>query len=291
MKKVSLVVVGAGRAGGSLARLWHRSGGVNIKAVYTRGGTSELANETGATVLTGTMTLPDADFLLISTPDASLNAVATRIAQESCFADKNNAIAFHLSGSCSSSDLTPLKDCGFKTASVHPLRSFSSSSQAEFSDTRCALEGDADTVPALQQLFEVIGARCFEINSSAKTAYHAACVISSNGLFALSDIALDAWQRAGIEPDMAREIFLSLTIGTAKNIAGSGPAESLTGPLSRGDISVVSDQLKELRSSDLSGAAVYRTLSLRLLALADPRLDRETVKHLQKLLTTPPDEI
>ena len=83
---------------------------------------------------------------------------------------------------------------------------------------------------------------------------------------------------------MAREIFLSLTIGTAKNIAGSGPAESLTGPVSRGDISVVSDQLKELRSSDLSGAAVYRTLSLRLLALADPRLDRETVKHLQKLL-------
>ena len=286
-----MAVVGAGRAGGSLARLWHQTGNVNIKAVYSRSGAEELAEAVGADVPEVIANLPDTDFLLIATPDASLKSVATQIAQESVYSGKREAIAFHLSGACSSDELAPLKTCGFKLASVHPLRSFASTDQPNFSETWCAIEGNKDALPALRQLFECIGGRCFEINKNAKTAYHAASVISSNGLFALGDVALAAWQRAGIDPDLAREIFASLAVETANNIARFGPAEALTGPLSRGDSAVVSNQLKELESNDKSGAEIYRALSMRLLTLAGDRLDQEKVKQLREMLTLPDEDV
>ena len=286
-----MVVIGAGRAGGSLSRLWHHTGNINIRAVYSRSRAVELAEVVNADVPANPAKLPDTDFLLIATPDASLKSVATQIAQESVYSGKREAIAFHLSGACSSDELAPLKTCGFKLASVHPLRSFASTDQPNFSETWCAIEGNKDALPALRQLFECIGGRCFEINKNAKTAYHAASVISSNGLFALGDVALAAWQRAGIDPDLAREIFASLAVETANNIARFGPAEALTGPLSRGDSAVVSNQLKELQSNDKSGAELYRILNLRLLALAGHRIDPATANHLKELLTSPDKDV
>ena len=282
-----MVVVGAGRAGGSLARLWHQSGNVEIKAVYSRSNASELAEAVDASMHTNIENLPDANFLMVATPDASLNSVATQLAHQSGSIGTHKAIAFHLSGACSSDELHPLKTCGYKLASVHPLRSFASSSQPEFADTLCAIEGDNNALPALQQLFESIEGRIFKINKNNKTAYHGASVISSNGLFALADVALAAWQRAGVDPDTAREIFRSLASETASNIARHGPVVALTGPLSRGDTQVVSEQLRELQSNDKPGAEIYKTLSLRLLSLADHKLDRETATHLKELLSSP----
>jgi len=285
-----MVVVGAGRAGGSLARLWHQSGYTEIQAIYSRSGAGELAASVEAPTTDNIANLPKADFLLIATPDASLNTVATQIAQSANVSGKQG-VAFHLSGACSSEELAPLRSCGFSVASAHPLRSFASSSQSEFTDTWCGIEGDTEAASALQKLFEKIGGRCFDINKSTKTAYHAATVISSNGLFALADVALSAWQRAGIEPEKAREIFLSLAAGTASNIARLGPTAALTGPVSRGDTPIVSRQLEELQSNDETGAEIYRTLSLRLLALAEQKLDPNSKKQLAKLLTTIDNEI
>ena len=285
-----MVVVGAGRAGGSLARLWHQSGTVEIKAVYSRSSAGELAEAVSAAVHTDIDNLPNTDFLLIATPDASLKTVATQLAQESYYNGTRKTVAFHLSGACSSDELKPLKTCGFKLASAHPLRSFTSSDQPEFAGTRCAIEGDREALPALQQLFEKIEGQVFKINKNNKTAYHGASVITSNGLFALADVALDAWHRAGVEPELAREIFASLAAQTANSIATHGPAEALTGPLSRGDTEVVSKQVKELESNDKLGAEIYKVLSLRLLALAENNLDQETVEHFTGLFTTPDSE-
>ena len=281
-----MVVVGAGRAGGSLARLWYQSGNVEIKAIYSRSGADELAKAVSADVHTDTAKLPHADFLMIATSDSSLNAMATQLAHDSNNLGTHSSITFHLSGACGSDELTPLIACGYKLASVHPLRSFASSDQPEFADTWCAIEGDKQALPALQQLFENIGGRVFKIDKNNKTAYHGATVISSNGLFALADVALAAWQRAGIDPDMAREIFASLAVETARNIARYGPAGALTGPVSRGDTQVVSRQVKELLSNDEPGAEIYQALSLRLLLLAEQKLDQTTVKHLKELLTS-----
>ena len=165
-----MVVVGAGRAGGSLARLWHQSGNVEIKAVYSRSDASELAEAVDASVHTNIENLPDANFLMVATPDASLNTVATQLAHQSGSIGTHKAIAFHLSGACSSDELHPLKTCGYKLASVHPLRSFASSSQPEFADTLCAIEGDNNALPALQQLFESIEGRIFKINKKVANA-------------------------------------------------------------------------------------------------------------------------
>jgi len=253
-----MVVVGAGRAGGSLARLWYQSGNVEIKAIYSRSGADELAKAVSADVHTDTAKLPHADFLMIATSDSSLNTMATQLAHDSNNLGTHSSITFHLSGACGSDELTPLRACGY----------------------------DKQALPALQQLFENIGGRVFKIDKNNKTAYHGATVISSNGLFALADVALAAWQRAGIDPDMAREIFASLAVETARNIARYGPAGALTGPVSRGDTQVVSRQVKELLSNDEPGAEIYQALSLRLLSLAEQKLDQTTVKHLKELLTS-----
>lgn len=291
MNKKSLVVIGAGRAGGSLVRLWHQSGIVAIKAVYSRSRASadELAKAVGASVVTDIAQIPDADFLLIATPDTSLNSVAMQLERELSPINANEtseAIAFHLSGACGAEELKPLQACGFKLASVHPLRSFASSNLPEFAETFCGIEGDEEASPKLKQLFEAIGGRCFNINDANKTAYHSASVLSSNAQFALADVALAAWGRAGVKPEMAREIYRSLAVETANNISKFGPKGALTGPVSRGDTAIVLRQIEELQLNDQLGAEIYRNLGLRLLALAGEKLDQETVMQLTTLLTS-----
>ena len=266
MTTKTLCLVGAGRAGGSLARHWHtRQSGFTVTAIHTRRGSPDLARSIDADDASQLQDLPDTDALLIATDDQSINAIAHSLALQSKI-DWRDKIVFHLSGALSADCLGPLAALGAKTASAHPVRAFSHD-HSVFDGTWVGLEGNATACSVLEGAFGAIGGQCFEIDSEHKTKYHAAAVIASNHLVALADASYDLWRQAGLEPETAAALFDSLTRGVLENLKNAKPAQALTGPIARADATTVAAHIHTISEHSEQTAKLYRQLSEYLLKL------------------------
>ncbi|MEM6988037.1 MAG: DUF2520 domain-containing protein, partial [Pseudomonadota bacterium] len=238
-------LLGAGRAGGSLAMAWQAAGALRFVAVLARSGQSEVASQLDCAVHSSIQALPEADVWVIAVPDDAIAAVASALAQSASL--RAPGVAFHLSGALSSEALEPLRQRHLAVASGHPVRAFPAVDSAlDFATSRCAIEGDPSAVERVTRLFEAIGGQCFFIDSHFKTAYHCAAVLASNGLVDLADTALSSWQAAGVPADLARELFTDLVADAADNVVQNGTRASVTGPLGRGDHAVVAAQIADL---------------------------------------------
>lgn len=266
MTTKTLCLVGAGRAGGSLARHWHaQQSGFTVTAIHTRRGSQDLARSIGADEIAQLNDLPESDALLIATGDQSINSIARSLAMQSNISWRDK-IVFHLSGALSADCLSPLAELGAKTASAHPVRAFSHD-HSTFNGTWVGLEGDTTACTALERAFGTIGGQCFAINSEHKTKYHAAAVIASNHLVALADASYDLWQQAGLAPETATALFDSLTRGVLENLQNAKPAQALTGPIARADATTVAAHLHTISEHSEQTAKLYRQLSEYLLNL------------------------
>ena len=266
MTTKTLCLVGAGRAGGSLARHWHaQQSGFTVTAIHTRRGVPRLACSIGADEASRLQDLPDTDALLIATADQSINTVARSLASLDNI-NWRDKVVFHLSGAMSADNLSPLAALGAKTASAHPVRAFSHD-QSAFDGTWIGLEGDTTACFVLEQAFAAIGGQCFAINSEHKTKYHAAAVIASNHLVALADASYDLWQQAGLESETAIALFDSLTRGVLENLQKAKPELALTGPIARADAPTVAAHLHAISEHSEQTALLYRQLSEYLLSL------------------------
>ncbi len=274
MNTLSLALVGAGRAGGSLARHWHSAQAVfEVTAFLTRSGNAALAADTGITESQSLDSLPDVDVVLIASGDGAIADIANSLAVLGHW-DWQNKIVFHLSGALASTVLQPLADRGALTASAHPVRAFSTDRGA-IRDTWVGTEGDAQALEVIEAAFDSIGARCFRIDSRQKTSYHAAAVVASNHMIALAQISTQLWQKAGVAPEIATALYDSLARSVLDNLADTTPLEALTGPIARGDASTVARHIRALESESSDIADVYRQLSSYLIdATSDQKTDK-----------------
>lgn len=266
-----LNIIGCGRVGRTLARLWHASGVFDIGDVNDRVadksraavafiGAGRACNEIGA--------MRAADLWLLATPDARIAGCSRELAASAALETGN--IVFHCSGALPSSELSAVAARGARVAGVHPLKTFAEPAAAvrSFPGTPCAAEGDAPALAVLRPAFERIGARVFEIAAPAKTLYHAASVLVCNDLTALIEAGLRTYAAAGIAREDAIGLMEPLVRETLDNIFALGPAAALTGPVARGDVNVVRRQLAALASTDPAVAEVYRSLGIIARAIA-----------------------
>jgi predicted short-subunit dehydrogenase-like oxidoreductase (DUF2520 family) len=74
---------------------------------------------------------------------------------------------------------------------------------------------------------------------------------------------------------------------TLENVIELGPAHALTGPIARGDASVVAHHLQALDEWDGTVAAIYRRLGIAAVGLARERAeaDVEALDAIEKLLS------
>ena len=278
----TLNLVGPGRLGRSLARLWSDAGLVRIGAVLGR----DPANTRTARAFIGAgtpyapgETLPPAGLWLIATPDDVLADTARSLAAAGVLRPAD--IAFHCSGALASEVLAPLRAHGALLAGAHPLKSFADPASAitGFAGTFCGCEGDPAALAALGPLFDAIGARRFRVDPAHKILYHSAAVLACNHLVALMDAALRCMEGAGVERDTAWAALLPLVEGTVANIGRSGTAGALTGPVARGDRATVCAEINATGALDADIGAAYRVLSLLALRLAPAAgLAREDVE-------------
>jgi predicted short-subunit dehydrogenase-like oxidoreductase (DUF2520 family) len=282
-----LNIIGCGRVGRTLARLWHEHGVFAIGDVddHTPAKSRAAAAFIGAGRATpGIGEMRAADLWLLAPPDDRIAGCCTELSASGLL--RRGDSVFHCSGALASTVLSAATAHGAAVASVHPLKTFADPALAvtNFSGSSCAAEGDAAALALLKPAFERIGARMFEINASAKTLYHAASVMVCNYLTALIESGIVTWAHAGIARDDALSMMEPLVRETLDNVFALGTARALTGPIARGDAAVVGGQVQALAAADPQLAAVYRSLGLIAAGLARGKADATALAAIETLL-------
>lgn len=267
----TLNLVGSGRVGQTLARLWHLQQTFAVQDVLT----TSLSTAQSAVDVIGTGQVVDqlhamrnADVWMLAVPDAQVATVAQSLADQ--FKDAPPAIAFHCSGALGAAALAPLTALGWQVASAHCILSFATvtTAIAQFPGTPCALEGDAAACATLRPAFTAIGARCFDVASADKLLYHAAAVFATNFLPVLQSVAEDLWRSTGVPAELIPPLRASLLRNAVANITALGPKAALTGPAARGDTAAIARQSQAVSAWDPQTGAAYEALSALALRMA-----------------------
>lgn len=273
-KQYSLSIIGCGKVGTALGRLWVLNQTFVLQDVLNR--SLESARRATAFIGFGSAVddfsvLRQADIYLIATPDDQIAASCEALARSGCLSAAS--IVFHCSGALPSSVLQDAAHLGAAVASIHPIRSFASPEQVvhDFAGTWCGIEGDETALAILRNGFSAIGAQLVPIRADAKILYHSAAVFASNYLVSLLDVAQAAYVKSGVPSDVALKLMAPLVRETVENVFRLGPAAALTGPIARGDLATVKKQHQAVSTWDERYGELYEQFAQLTLDLAARR--------------------
>jgi predicted short-subunit dehydrogenase-like oxidoreductase (DUF2520 family) len=238
-ESIALAIIGAGRAGGSLARA-ARSAGLEVR-IAARG---EIARASQG-----------ASAALLCVPDGEIESACAELA-----ATGPPAYVGHVSGATRLVALAAAAERGAETFSLHPLQTIPDA-EADLTASPCAVSGSSQRSLAFADaLARRLGLRPFALDDDRRVAYHAAASMASNFLVALEESAAELLASTGVED--ARELLAPLVLRTAANWSERGAA-ALTGPIARGDEATVAGHLEELAESAPQLLETYRALAVR----------------------------
>lgn len=260
----TLNLIGAGRVGRTLARLWHTQGVLQVQDVLTTSITSaqKAVHFIGAgCAVADIAAMRPANLWLLAVPDRQIAASA--LALTAAAHQHPPALAFHASGALASAELQPLQALGWQLASAHCILSFATPEVAlrQFAGTPCGLEGDTGALAQLQPVLTTIGAQCFTVAADKKVLYHAAAVFATNFLPVLQAQAEALWRDSGVPDELLPQLRQTLLRNAVDNLLELGPAGALTGPAARGDTALVQRQGQAVAQWDATAGAAYRALS------------------------------
>jgi predicted short-subunit dehydrogenase-like oxidoreductase (DUF2520 family) len=272
--KNTLCIIGAGKVGRTLARLWTTTQCIVVHDVLNR----SLPSAQDACTFIGAgrpiATFDDmraATIYLITAPDDEIEHSCNALAETGLL--DSSSVVFHCSGAKASSVLHAAAKCGAVTASVHPIRSFASPEQLlnNFAGTYCGAEGDLRALAVLSTMFTAIGGKMVAIDSERKILYHAAAVFASNYLVTLLDLAQHAYMEAGVAPETALNLMEPLVRATVDNAFRLGPKAALTGPIARGAMATVRVQQDAMDDWHPKFGDLYRDFAKLTVELAARR--------------------
>ena len=160
---------------------------------------------------------------------------------------------------------------GATIAYFHPLQTFPTGLSADqvsarFRGITCGVEGRSRAGALLEAIARSLGAESVRLEGVDRAAHHAAAVLVSNDIVALTVAASRAWEHAGLPAADAQQAFAPLIRASADGISERPLAQALTGPLARGDVDTIEQHLAAL-ARDPALADLYRRLALELLTL------------------------
>lgn len=278
--RYGISIIGAGRLGRALGR-GLREQGWKIHAVVTQNTSS--ARRAVRTIGGGrskseiSASAFSAPALLVAVPDSAIPCVVDRLAsigQE----DLQGKTVLHTSGALSSNDLSILRCLGAAVGSIHPLQTFSGIGIPALEGCMFALEGDPGAMRVARAMTRALGGHPVQLSAPNKPLYHAAAVISAGLVLALEESAIRIFVSLGLKRREAMKALLPLTRQVLENLECVGPRAAWTGPLARGDYSVIAAHQDALRPLPVEYLDAYRAvngLAARLLAHDTDIMKRE----------------
>lgn len=229
------------------------------------------------------------DMILITTRDDQIQGVCEDLCREKAIGAHH--LVGHMSGAHASSILAEAAQRGAAVFSLHPLQAFAKADKAleDLPHTYFSVEGNDTRIRAVEKILEKTGNRHFRIRPEDKQLYHLAACIFSNYLVTLMAHGMAALEHSGIRPREGFQAMLPLIQGTLANIAQVGPAQALTGPIARGDVTTVTHHMQAMSRSDLAALkAFYAYMGEKTLDLAAQGVlkDQDKADAIRRVFTT-----
>ena len=264
-------VVGRGRAARSLVPEIERSG-LELSWWWSRGESPTPEH------------LAEVDIILLAVPDAAIEEAAKRLSvRPSC----RKEVWLHLSG-CRPAEVCRVSvDLPRAVGCLHPLQSLSGTS----SDTRilegvtAGIDGDKEAIESATSIATRLGMRPHQLRPGTKALYHAAAVSVCGHVTALFAQAQSMLLAAGFDHQEAAKALHPLLERSVANLASGQPNEVVTGPITRGDATTISEHLRALESLDAELSSSYRVLARAALKLSESVLEQEQIDALRNSLT------
>lgn len=278
--KYGISIIGAGRLGRSLGRCL-REQGWKICAVVAQstGNARRAARSIGAGHAHGLVSANvfSAPVLLLAVPESAITCVVNRLAS---FGAENlrHKVVLHTSGAFSSQLLAPLRTLGAAVGSIHPLQTFSGIGIPSLDGRMFVVEGDPAATRVARAMTRALGGHPVQLSASNKPLYHAAAVISAGQVLALEETAIRIFVSLGVKRREALKALLPLTRQVLENLERVGPRAAWTGPLARGDYSVIAMHEGALLPLPVEYLDAYRAvnrLAVRVLARDSDTSKRE----------------
>src|SRR5579859_6560612 len=239
--------IGAGAAGGALARaLAERGGRVTLVAARQREAAQTLATSIAGcrAVSDPADVLAEAEVVVLAVPDDAIMTLDTALPWRA-----THTVA-HLSGARGIAVLARARGLGAGVAALHPLMLFprptldATAALARLAGCTWALEASGDVVAArMEAIVAALDGRVIRIDGADRVPYHLAAVLASNYIVALMGAAVEVWEGFGVAPETALAALLPLLRATVESLERLGPVRALTGPVARGDLGTVSAHL------------------------------------------------
>lgn len=264
-ENISITIIGTGAVGSALEDFFLSK---EYRVISTLNSSSKLPEEKSGY----------GDLVVIATPDDTIETVAGKLGELDI--DWSEKTVVHCSGSLSSDKLSAVSAAGANTASMHPIQTFKKGDGADrFKGITVSLEGSADAIDILKPIIDDMEANAIEVTPGQKQALHIGAVFASNYLVSLLHTVQTYLESEEIENGI--DIMKPLIVQTLRNIFESGTAESLTGPVSRGDVQTVETHLSRLIFHP-DQQALYRQLGKTALQIASEN-DQLTPEAAEKL--------
>lgn len=262
MKDRPISIIGAGIVGTAIGEALE-SRGFKITAVSAR---SQSSLDQAGARLSARLTSDPADaarsgdIIFITTPDDSIRQVCEDIAANGGF-DTSDTV-FHMSGALGLDALGGAAHYGARVGSIHPMQTFSDidTAVASLPGSVFGVTAEGETLSLAEEIVSVLGGEAFLIRDEDKPIYHAAACAISNYLVSLVNYGEALYSAIGIPKEMADKAFLPLIRSTITNIEKKGSAQSLTGPIARGDAETVRRHLLAMEAAAPWAVSLYREL-------------------------------
>ncbi len=282
-------VVGAGRVGRALGRRLHelgwRVGAVTARSI-SKARAAVRAIGAGQPLDGLTHEILNSQVVLLTTPDGAIESAAKHLAQLGG-AEWSGKVALHTSGTLDSSVLQPLAKLGAATGSMHPMQTFSQQNLPDLTNCIFGIEGRPAALQVARKMIHQMGGVAVRLSGANKAAYHAAGSFACVYVLTLMEAATRLLMKQGFKRRQAMRALLPLVRQTLDNFERVGPLAAWTGPLARGDFSVVERHAKALADVEPEYLEAYKALS-RLTAGVLAGQPGAMMKELARIFGAPP---
>lgn len=260
---MNVILVGPGNATMSLGRALQEARHT-VVGVLGRTGADAAAANLYTEALDWDRALPAADLCIVGVRDDAIEEVAERIAPHA----GSVTAAAHLAGSVGLAPLSSLADAGLGIAGFHPLQSMPNAENgaARLSGSWVGITAsDQATHDMLVELAVSIGTNPFDLPDDARLLYHAGASAAANYVVASLALAEQLFAAADVPWEAAHPLIEAVV----QNAIELGPARALTGPIARGEVQTVRDQMAAIRAAAPDLAADFADIGRAVARLAD----------------------
>lgn len=279
----SVAIIGAGRLGSVLAHAMSQAGlPVSMIASRTASSAETLASALPRAQAVSCQQAATADLVLVTVPDDAIASVANSVTWQA------GHYVVHCSGATEISVLDLARNAGAMTGGFHPIQIFS-----DVAGTLPLLPGTTVGIEAEGVLKDVlcdIAARLhmvpMTVAAGQRALYHGGSLFMSSFLLSLFDASVQTWRALGMTETQTLQALLPLARGVVGTAANKGVAASLAGPISRGDVQVMTRHIAAFAALGKDHLEKYLQLSGHQLMLARQagKLPQETIAAMQQVV-------